>query len=351
MPSTKGKTRKTRETKDSSRGRVFIIGAGVSASCGIAVANQILREAVMRMESRDSAKTDRIHKLLQYLYPNFDESIRNYPNIEDFLNLLEMAKKFNSEEFIASSAWSKPKLEEVKRFTLQAVTDYIWDRMADAGKQRVVHEFVRQNLREGDTIITFNWDLTFERALENYPGDPGFLYTYSTDRDEKHFSLLKPHGSIDWFDEAAVKGLVSRSEIGSLDKRVCYYPRFDRAKNPKLVDIPPMIVPPVTEKEFEIDFLKRTWRFVYRAVSNATELHIIGYSLPREDQFARLVFRRAILNNILNASKQKKRALRVRVVNPDSSTEGTFSRLVGRSVREFEFQEAYFEDYVAGLQE
>jgi hypothetical protein len=31
---------------DRSRGRVFIIGAGVSASCGIAVANQILREAV-----------------------------------------------------------------------------------------------------------------------------------------------------------------------------------------------------------------------------------------------------------------------------------------------------------------
>jgi hypothetical protein len=170
VSSSKGKTAKTRETKDSSRGRVFIIGAGVSASCGIAVANQILREAVMRMESSDSVKTDRIHKLLQYLYPNFDKRIRNYPNIEDFLNLLEMARKFNSEEFIASSAWSRPKLEEVKRFTLRAVTDYIWDRMADAGKQRVVHEFVRQNLREGDTIITFNWDLTFERALENYPG-------------------------------------------------------------------------------------------------------------------------------------------------------------------------------------
>src|SRR5215472_2392956 len=139
-----------------SRGRVFIIGAGVSASCGIAVANQILREAVMKMESSDSAKTDRMHKLLQYLYPNFDIRLRNYPNIEDFLNLLEMAKKFNSEEFITSNVWSKPKLEEVKLLTLKAVTDYIWERMADSGKQRVVYEFVRQNLREGDTIITFN---------------------------------------------------------------------------------------------------------------------------------------------------------------------------------------------------
>jgi hypothetical protein len=133
----------------------------------------------MRMESNDSAKTDQIHKLLQYLYPNFDTRMRNYPNIEDFLNLLEMAKKFNSEEFIKSTSWSKLRLEEVKRLTLKAVTDYIWEKMGDSGKQRVVYEFVRQNLREGDTVITFNWDLTFERALENYIGDPGFLYTYS----------------------------------------------------------------------------------------------------------------------------------------------------------------------------
>lgn len=305
----------------------------------------------MKMESRDSARTDQIHKLLRYLYPNFDTRIRNYPNIEDFLNLLEMAKKFNTEEFITSTLWSKARLEEVKHFTLKAVTDYIWERMGDSGKQRDIQEFVRHVLREGDTIITFNWDLTFERALENYTGDPGFLYTYSESRDEKHFSLLKPHGSIDWFKKATVKGLVPPSALGSLDTELCYYPRFDRAKNPKLVDVPPIIVPPVAEKEFAIDFLKRTWRFVYRAISNANELHIIGYSLPTEDQFARLVFRRAILNNALKASKRNGPVLRVRVVNPDQTAEGRFSRLVGQGVRDFEFRQAYFEDYVAGLQE
>ena len=144
---------------------------------------------------------------------------------------------------------------------------------------------------------------------------------------------------------------MSYQETGSLDAQLCYYPRFDRAKNPKLVDIPPVIVPPLSEKEFDLGFLKRTWRFVYRAVSNATELHILGYSLPREDQFARLVFRRAILNNLLKASKQKRREVKVRVVNPDPATEGTFSRLVGRKVSDFDFRQAYFEDYVAGLQE
>jgi hypothetical protein len=50
--------------------------------------------------------------LLHYLYPNFDRQLRNYPNIEDFLNLIEMAKLFNSEEYIASQLWSVGRLDE-----------------------------------------------------------------------------------------------------------------------------------------------------------------------------------------------------------------------------------------------
>lgn len=333
------------------RGRVFIIGAGVSASCGIAVANRIFRESMTKLVQTDSSKAARIHKLLRYLYPNFDERLRNYPNMEDFLNLLEMAKRFNTEEFIQSELWSKGKLQYVETTTLQAVTDYIWSLMGDKEKQYPVRDFVRQNLRPGDTIITFNWDLTIERALEEYPRDPGFLYGYSNDRVENQFSLLKPHGSIDWFQRKALRKLESEAEVGNLDSELCYYPKFDRADNSDLARILPVIVPPVASKEFKFEYLKRTWRFVFRAVSDAIELHIIGYSLPREDQFARLVFRRAIRNNIEKASRRNEKPVKVLVVNPDPGTEGIFSRLVGRGVEDFDFREAYFEDYVEGIQE
>lgn len=39
------------------------------------------------------------------------------------------------------------------------------------------------------------------------------------------------------------------------------------------------------------------------------------------------------------------------VVNPDESVEGTFSRLVGKNVKQYLFSQAYFQDYVEGLQE
>jgi hypothetical protein len=331
------------------RCRVFIFGAGVSASCGIAVANDILRSAVGVLDSADAKSSDRLHDVLHYLYPNFDRQLRNYPNIEDFLNLIEMAKLFNSEEYIASRLWSVHRLDDVKAITLKAVTDYIWGLMPDRQRQNVVRDFVRGQLRRGDTVVTFNWDLLLERALEEYPKSDGFLYGYSRDRKEESFSLLKPHGSIDWFEWRAIKRLVARDRLGKHDDQIYYYPHFDRGATPALANVAPVIVPPVATKRFEFPFLKRTWRSVFRAVSDATELHIIGYSLPREDQFARLVFRRAIRTNVLRASKGKKKSARVIVVNPDPATEGTFARLVGRDIDDFEFKQAYFHDYVAGL--
>ncbi len=254
-----------------------------------------------------------------------------------------MAKKFNSEEFIKSRVWSTSKLESVSEITLKAVTDYIWSQMNKKKEQEFVRAFVRENLKRGDTLITFNWDLTLERALEDLPGDPGFLYTYSRHRKNKEFSLLKPHGSVDWFETKRLRGLGYEKEVDKHDKQLCYYPEFNLGRTPKLKEIAPVIVPPVSAKEFKYDFLKRTWRWVYKAISSATEIHIIGYSLPKEDQFARLVFRRAIRNNILTGVRRTGDPPRIFVANPDGTVEQTFSSIVGRQIP-LRFLQAYFED-------
>ena len=338
--------------KTTKQHRVFILGAGVSASAGIAVARDILRTSVVQLaESSDSGKADRVHKLLTYLYPGFEEELRNYPNIEDFLNLLEMAQKFNTEEFIASKAWSERRLEEIKQITIKAVTEYIWERMRKKDSQRTVDEFVRLAMKPPDTIITFNWDLIIERSLENYPKNPTFEYSYSRKRKSKVFSLLKPHGSIDWFRKSVVKKLDPKTDTLHLDKELCVFPYFSRATSPKLLDAVPIIVPPVAAKEFNFEFLKRTWRGVYRAVSDATELYVIGYSLPKEDQFARLVLRRALRYNIIKAGRGDKEPVRLTVVNPDETVGVTFSRLMPKDQHAPSFYQATLEDYLNWLEE
>lgn len=347
----KAKAKDLKQPKNPRR-RVFVFGAGVSASCGIAVAKDILREAVGRLAQVDHDKAERVHRLLKYLYPGFQKPALNYPNIEDFLNLLEMAKVFNSEEFITSGLWPEDRLEEVERVTLKAVTDYIWDRMQQHQGMEAMQGFVREVVRANDTFITFNWDLTLERSLWDDSGGRAFWYSYPPDRSEPSVALLKPHGSIDWFRRADLpQTRVKRGTLQSLDEGISVFTRFNFADVPKVAGRTPVIVPPVSAKEFSHKILKQTWRGVYRVVSKATDLYFFGYSLPKEDQFARLVLGRALRSNRLKVEGKTKRPLRVIVVNPDESTETTFRRLVGPDVPRFEFHQATFENFVTGLRE
>jgi hypothetical protein len=331
--------------------RVFILGAGVSAACGIPVAKDIFR-ATMLQEQRglDSAKTE-VHKLLRYLYPGFDQALKNYPNIEDFLNLLEMAKAFNSEEFVRSEPFSGKRIKEVERTVLRSLTAFLWNAMQSKDALKPIRRFAEKEVRLGDVAITFNWDIGFEQALYMDRKEPSFHYSYSRDLDQKQVFLLKPHGSIDWFKKKDLPNSGEGHDYLTLDKKLAIFKHFDFSDNPELKALLPVIVPPVSSKEFRYRALKRTWASIFRAVSQATDLHIIGYSLPREDQFARFVLRRAIRNNLLNVEKGKKAQLKVRIVNPDETVWTTFSRLIGGtdSSVEMEFKQTLFEDYVSGV--
>ncbi len=340
------KSKKTRK-RDLSHRRVFVIGAGASASCGIAVARDILQEAVIRLGGKDASKRKLVDGLLSYLYPGFNVDLKNYPNIEDFLNLLEMARSFNSEEYIESSLWSKTRLESVKDVTMKAVTDYLWERIEEGNALNPMKIFAGKVLKFADTVVTFNWDVTLERGLWDREDDFRMPYTYRRKRDGKFIAILKPHGSIDWFRAEDLSKKV-RNKTEKLDAEVRLYPHFNFSKHPELARVLPVIVPPVASKTFEYECLKKTWRSIYRAVADATELYIIGYSLPKEDQFARLVLRRALRSNLLRTTKGQKANLRIMVVNPDETMGTTFTRLAGPKVSVTYYQ-AKLEDYVEWL--
>jgi len=343
----------SKKTKHSARKRpkrlrVFIVGAGMSAACGIPVAKDLLRAAMFHLAESKQDRANHINELLKYLYPAFDPDLRNYPNIEDFLNLLEMAIRFNSEEFIKSDLWPKAKLSMVRRSTLKAVTDFLWHKMQNKERFQTIREFVGQAVKRGDVIITFNWDVSVEHALHLHPDEPSFDYLFKPENGDVDVFLLKPHGSIDWFRRKQLPSRTKDKDVIKLDETLCVFPFFDFKRNPSLSSKPPVIVPPISSKDFSEIFLKKTWASVYKAVSRASELHIIGYSLPQEDQFSRLVLRRAIRNNLLRAKRKQKFPLRVTVVNPDPVAMVTFSKLFGTTgdgMTDLRFEQSYFEDY------
>jgi len=109
-------------------------------------------------------------------------------------------------------------------------------------------------------------------------------------------------------------------------------------------------VPPVLAKDFSPPFLRKTWRRVYRAISQAAHLYVIGYSLPPEDRFARLVLGRAIRNNRLAAKRNKTKPLTLTVVNPDEAVQTTFIKLFGESESKYLYYQTSFATLIAAAE-
>jgi hypothetical protein len=298
-----------------------------------------------RLAEHDVPTLDKIHSLLEYLYPSFGVALRNYPNIEDFMNLIEMALQFNSEDFIESTIWPASALENTRQSVLQAITDYLWGQMRGCNLDPI-RSFVRQLLRAGDTLITFNWDVTMERVLQE---DSEFNFWY---KPTTEILLLKPHGSIDWFRRDTMPTEAAKASR-KIDDELCVYPEFSLAKHRSMKGQAPVIVPPVSQKDFTPPFFRETWKRIYKMVSAATDISFIGYSLPSEDQFSRLVLSRALRNNRIKARKGKKRDVLIRVVNPDEAAQRTFIRLAGQGVKgsRLIFYHTTFDRFAQSLQD
>jgi hypothetical protein len=94
----------------------------------------------------------------------------------------------------------------------------------------------------------------------------------------------------------------------------------------------PVILPPVINKKIDYKELQSIWRDAWRALRYATEIYILGYSLPPEDLHARFAIRSAIRGN----EKLEGHKLRIAVVNPDRNVYLRFARLVEGSVKYYE---------------
>lgn len=110
-------------------------------------------------------------------------------------------------------------------------------------------------------------------------------------------------------------------------------------------------MPPVLQKDFTEPFFRQKCRRVYKAVSGANDLFFMSYSLPQEDQFARLVLSRALRNNRLRVDKGEKMELSVRVINLDESAQTTFIVFawIGHKTH-FEFYPTTFDQYVDSVE-
>jgi hypothetical protein len=150
-------------------------------------------------------------------------------------------------------------------------------------------KFVETNPAQRNTVITFNYDLVLEEALRvieapfNYGGtlelDPNDS-AYSTDAAAT--SILKVHGSINW----------TRGSGG--DNRARARPSYESVWRDQAV---PILTPPTWRKEFS-DVFARVWDAAVSSMRTATNIIVVGFSMPPTDTHFKYLLAAGLQNNI-----------------------------------------------------
>lgn len=222
--------------------------------------------------------------------------------------------------------------------------------------QSLIYRFLLSELRKQDlkkpsdfSIITFNYDLLLERALEaidlnghsgtfNFPGcyrlegitkissieDATQFKSQSLDHDG--VALFKLHGSMNWHSKhnsatPMPKTMFNTEREIHLHNSPIIFKDLVWKPNQRRVYMKPVIVPPISGKRGMIhQDLLSLWNKAATTLRQADRVVIAGYSCPPLDLEARI-----LLSENLRANSNKK----VFVIDPSPQTGTRFTELCG----------------------
>ena len=301
--------------------RVYIIGAGASASAPYNLPT--LKTFAGQLYASLSAAEQRI--MADTVFHACSVDLRYAPDpkidIEELLNRLDRSAidylpKLPRRSPPIARTWTARELEAV-------ITRFLKQRCKHLSQVTGPFDRLIEGIGDNTSFISFNWDVLLELALirkkrayvylddnedePNWINRPKTTYTNTT-------TLLKPHGSINWY------ALLDREGISiDVGKRSNVYPlgcgtteyRILYLKNPVgrirmgdtepwirgIVGSYPAIVPPNRSSILSVggkpadgwvedghsSWMKAIWRNVRTKLQEADEIVIIGYSLPGTD--------------------------------------------------------------------
>jgi hypothetical protein len=213
-------------------------------------------------------------------------------------------------------------------------------------------EDLLQNRALAHTFISFNYDLVLDHAIEQCTGgldlpevygfrpvggivsDPtgspfGAQITALRDRPSSNsdISILKPHGSLNWWARAFQTGtpsdeiwrdatvVIPITEAGCV-RYVLSTDTHQWVQNPGELGflVEPVILTPRSAKKPEREFLAKIREQEEEAICSAEEVFILGWSIPRTDIDQECLIRNAV-------SKRAAPFRRVTVVNRDAGVD------------------------------
>jgi hypothetical protein len=279
--------------------KVIILGAGASVHAGYPLASQMGKSLAAWIE---------ILPADHHFRTVISQIEERYGSLDNFESILE--------DLMA------PPSQDSQRTAFEIRPAYILGDLQEALRQQfemirsrpvALYERLVKLLQPGDTVITFNYDLAIEKALHEaglWRISTGYGFAIEDEQPPSPVEVLKLHGSMNW------RGLLfeGRRRGGSLGngtslghRPVLFYrPDLEYLGYGSFVDprcasltagatIPAMILPALPKRfyfetsfgrEWE-EFWTALWDRAQQAIEAASEIAVIGYSLPIADKAAR----------------------------------------------------------------
>jgi len=283
---------------------VFVLGAGASVHAGYPLASNLGEDlhtwACLNRQTAAGQKS------------GFLESLRAlYGNLADCECVLT--------ELIECPAGSRAEsLTQMQRGHAlgaieELVPEFFWSLSQNNGTSNLYDDLARNHIRDGDVVLTFNYDLACERSLKRAGlweiGD-GYGFDVSPEQiTPSKVKILKLHGSINWL-LLIFGGIAGGSSVSSVygprpavfgDRYFSYLGYPPEFHDPLARGItktggePSVILPALHKKFFNETFAGRElqpfwdamWGMAGEAVHCTDKIVILGYSMPQADERAR----------------------------------------------------------------
>jgi hypothetical protein len=185
--------------------RVYVIGAGFSAGLGFPMTNDLLVKVWPRLER---ALRKQLTLIIRFHHPEFNPKRKTtFPELEPLLSAMEANRALFNHTRKVTGNFKPSDITEASNGLLWHVAQW-FDEIhagvrADSGTNAWLATFAEHVKKRNATIISFNWDLVLDELLIDQ----------STLKEQYGFGveppapmLLKPHGSLNWFNEAQARG-------------------------------------------------------------------------------------------------------------------------------------------------
>lgn len=314
--------------------RIFVLGAGFSRPAGLPLATELyslVRHYIRDVYGADTKFARDVSNYIEYCSAcGFTGQTEQSLDLELFMSYLDIEHYLG---FRGSKTWSREG-NEAQLMIRRAIGHVLNARTPSADKLPDFYYRFAEKLSVHDTILTLNYDLILERALQ-YVGKPfrRFPYRYKSvnedggtlDNDAEELVLLKLHGSLDWFEDRQFIEL--RKSMRSKGFATSLHSVFD---NPSRYNVHPLVdgpLPPgdalshvhwiervdeyyASDRGFNAPFILSPshvkfvyaesilgfWHGIGRTDGYNLGVSVIGFSMPPHDEYIRIGLYQMISN-------------------------------------------------------